>query len=142
LIVVDTTVLVYAVGDEHPLREPSVRLLTAIGDGRLEATTTVEVIQEFAHARARRRTRADAASLARDFAQTLSPLLVVDHDTLDRGLTLFAQSQLGAFDAVLAAAALTHEADAVVSADQAFASVPRLNHVVPGTAEFERLLAA
>jgi hypothetical protein len=118
-----------------------VRLLTAIGDGRLEATTTAEVIQEFAHARARRRTRADAASLARDFAETLSPLLVVDQETLDLGLTLFAQSQLGAFHAVLAAAALAHETDALVSADHTFATVPRLEHVAPGTPEFERLLA-
>jgi predicted nucleic acid-binding protein len=140
LIVVDTTVLVYAVGGDHPLREPSVRLLTAIEDGRVEATTTVEVIQEFAHARARRRARTDAASLARDFAQSLSPLLLVDEEILERGLRLFARHRLGAFDAVLAAAALARGADALVSPDRAFAIVPRLRHVAPGTPEFDRLL--
>lgn len=33
LIVLDTSVLVYAVGTEHPLRHPCRRLIAAIGDG-------------------------------------------------------------------------------------------------------------
>ena len=53
MIVLDTTALVYAVGGEHPMREPSRRLVEAIAAGRIEATTTVEVIQEFVHVRAR-----------------------------------------------------------------------------------------
>ena len=47
MIVLDTTVLVYAVGAEHPLREPNRRLIDAIATGRVDATTTAEVIQEF-----------------------------------------------------------------------------------------------
>jgi predicted nucleic acid-binding protein len=46
-----------------------------------------------------------------------------------------------AFDAVLAAAALAAGADALVSADRTFASVKAINHVVPGTPAFDRLLA-
>ena len=65
MIVLDTTVLAYAVGEAHPLRDPCRRLLAAHAEGRIEATTTVEVIQEFAHIRARRRTRPDAVRLAR-----------------------------------------------------------------------------
>lgn len=68
MIVLDTTVLAYAVGAEHPLREPSRRLVAAIGDGRIAATTTVDVVQEFAHAYARRRARAAAAAHARRYA--------------------------------------------------------------------------
>lgn len=143
MIVLDTTVLAYAVGVDHPLREPSARLLLAIGEGRIEATTTAEVLQEFVHVRARHLPRGEAVALARDFAQALSPLLVVDEAALDRGLDLFARHDgLGSFDAVLAATALTNDAEALVSADMGFASVPRLKHVAPGTAEFERLLAA
>jgi predicted nucleic acid-binding protein len=68
VIVLDTTVLVYAVGAEHPLRAPSRGLVELVRDGSVLATTTLEVIQEFAHARARRRPRADAAARAREFA--------------------------------------------------------------------------
>ena len=54
MIVLDTTVLVYALGGEHALREPCQRLVEAVAEGRVEATTTVEVIQEFVRVRARR----------------------------------------------------------------------------------------
>jgi uncharacterized protein len=142
VIVVDTTVLVYAVGVEHALKAPSMRLFEVAATGGVKVTTTVEVIQEFAHIRARRFPRREAAATARNFARVLSPLLAVDGTVLERGLTLFERHPLGAFDAVLAAAALGHHADVLVSADAAFASVPRLRHVVPGTPEFERLIAA
>lgn len=132
MIVLDTTVLVYAVGADHAFREPCRRLVKAIGDGDIEASTTVEVIQEFAHIRARRRDRTDAAALARDYAELLAPLLIVEEIDLREGLRLYAQgSGFGAFDAVLAAAAHASGADAIVSADGAFTGVPGIRHVVP-----------
>jgi uncharacterized protein len=47
VILLDTTVLVYAKGEDHPLHDPCRDLIAAIADRRLDATTTVEVIQEF-----------------------------------------------------------------------------------------------
>jgi predicted nucleic acid-binding protein len=132
VIVLDTTVLVYAVGAEHPLRDPCRRLIAAIADGRVQAGTTVEAIQEFAHVRARRRGREDAAALARDYVELLSPLIEVGRDDLLRGLDLFAAGErLGAFDAVLAAATVAAGATALVSADRGFVGVPELRHVFP-----------
>ncbi len=49
MILLDTTVLVYAKGEAHPLRGPCRELIAAIADRRLDATTTVEAIQEFVH---------------------------------------------------------------------------------------------
>jgi len=133
VIVLDTTVLVYAVGAAHPLSEPCRGIVDAVANGRVTATTTVEVIQEFAHVRARRRDRSDAASLARSYSALLAPLLVVDEAILERGLGLFAGNEvLGAFDAVLAAAAIERSVDALVSADRAFASVGGLRYLHPG----------
>jgi uncharacterized protein len=141
LIVLDTTVLVYAKGQEHTLREPCRALIEAIGAGIIEATTTPEVIQEFVHVRARRGSRRDAAHLGRSFADLLAPLLTVGEDHLGAGLDLFARhSGLRAFDAVLAATAIASNADALVSADATFAHVPSLNHVAPATREFHHLL--
>jgi hypothetical protein len=135
-------VLVLAVGAEHPLREPCRRLMELIGARQITASTTAEVIQEVAHVRARRHGRADAVRLARRYTELLAPLLTVDADSLDAGLRLFEQRQgLGAFDAVLVAAAVAADADAIVSADTDFADVPRLRYVQPGTDEFEELLS-
>jgi len=44
--------------------------------------------------------------------------------------------------AATAATAIAHDAEALVSADRAFSSIRQLAHVVPGTPECERLLAA
>jgi predicted nucleic acid-binding protein len=142
VIILDTTVLAYAVGAEHPLREPSRGLLAAIGEGTVTATTTVDVIQEFAHGYARRRPRETAAAHALRYATLLTPLLSPTEDDLAAGLQLFEkQERLDAFDAVLAATAIAHEATALVSADRAFESVRRLPYVELGSREFEALLA-
>ena len=143
MIVVDTTVLMYAVGADHPLKDPCRRLVDAIGGGRILATTTVEVVQEFTHVFERRRSRTDAAAQARRYAQLLSPLLPVSPLALDYGLALFeAHPGLGCFDAVLAAAALVEGAQALVSGDTAFANVIGLSHVAPGTPAFDALVPA
>ena len=142
MIVLDTTVLVYAKGADHPLREPCRSLIEALATGALEATTTVEVIQEFAHVRARRFARAEAAARAGDYAEILSPLLPVGREQLEGGLEIFASTPgVGAFDAVLAAAALDADASAVVSADRAFGAVPDVHHVFPDDAGVDLLLS-
>lgn len=142
MIVLDTTVLVYAVGTEHHLRDPCRELVAAIGAGRISATTTVEAIQEFAHVRSRRRGREDAAKIAAAFASLLGPLLLVTEHHLRDGLELWRRhEQLGAFAAVLAAASSTAGA-AVVSADMAFGDVRNLVHVRPDRAGVDHLLGS
>jgi uncharacterized protein len=140
VIILDTTVLAYAVGEDHPLREPCRRLLAAHASGTIEATTTIEVLHEFAHVRARRRTREDAVNLTRLYLVALDPVVTTAAD-LDSGLSLFQEHpELGAFDAVLAAVALGRGAEALVSADRAFASVPGLPWIDPATPAIDRFL--
>jgi predicted nucleic acid-binding protein len=133
VILLDTTVLVYAVGSDHPLREPCRDVVAAIGRGELAATTTVEVIQEFAHVRARRRSRSDARTTATRFVELLSPLVEPNGDDLIAGLTLFERHDaLGAFDGVLAATVLNRvELTGLMSADRAFADVEGLRLLHP-----------
>jgi predicted nucleic acid-binding protein len=142
MIVLDTTVLVYAVGTEHPLRDPCRLLVAAVADGTLEATTTVEVIQEFAHVRACRRGRPEATRLSNDYAELLAPLITVTAEDLKAGLAVFeSHERLGAFDAVLVASASARGATALVSADTAFASAGDVNHVIPDRPSVNHLLA-
>jgi predicted nucleic acid-binding protein len=141
VILLDTTVLVYAKGADHPLRDPCRELIAAIVEGKIEASTTVEVIQEFVHVRARRRDRIDAAALGRDYAEILSPLMTVTADDLLTGLAIFERNEsLGAFDAVLAACAARAEVRALVSADVAFAGLAEISHVTPDHIGLSKLL--
>jgi uncharacterized protein len=141
MIVLDTTVLVYAKGADHPLRDPCRELIAAISDSAVQATTTIEVIQEFVHVRARRRSRQDAAATGQDYAELLSPLLTVTREHLRQGLRLFERAdRLGAFDAVLSAAAPASGATALVSADSGFAEAEDMTHVFPDANGIARLL--
>jgi uncharacterized protein len=136
VIVLDTTVLVYAVGAEHPLRTPCRTIVALVRDGVVRVTTTVEVIQEFTHIRSRRRARADAAQLAREYARGLRPLLRPDEEDLSQGIDLFeGGSQIGPFDAVLAAACLRRRW-ALASADRAFAQIAGLTYLDPSAPAF------
>ncbi|MGI8612850.1 MAG: type II toxin-antitoxin system VapC family toxin [Nocardioidaceae bacterium] len=85
----DTTVLVYAVGSEHPLQRSCRRLLKAVADAAVEATTTPEVMSEFVHVRARRGSRSDAVRLGVEWMHLLTPLAVATEATLGSGLSLY-----------------------------------------------------
>jgi predicted nucleic acid-binding protein len=140
VIVLDTSILILAVGDEHHLRAPAQRILRAHADGRIEGTPTVEVIEELVHVRAQRRPRDDATALAQRYRQAFT-LLTTQPGDLDRAFDLFAgHPRLGAFESVLAAVALNRSADALISADRAFADVEGLRWVDPGGPELEALI--
>lgn len=132
MLTIDTNVLMYKSGGDHPLKAPCTRLISLIAEGELEAMTTPEAIQEFAYLYARRRGRHAAVQRATEYAELLAPLRLSEPEHLAAGLQLWADNEaLGAFDAVLAAVALDTKYATIVSADRAFASVPGLTHVYP-----------
>lgn len=110
--------------------------MRAAAAAKIKATTTVEAIQEFVHVRSRRRPREDACDLGIAYVELLSPLLSPGRAELEEGLRLYrASDRLGAFDAVLAASALLAGAQALVSADSAFADLAGLRFVNPADQE-------
>jgi predicted nucleic acid-binding protein len=142
MIVLDTTVLVYATGAEHPLRAPCRRVVQAVGEGRLAATTTAEVVAELVAVRGRRRPRADAVEVGRRFTELLSPLATPDEEVVLAALDLYERHpRLGSLDAVLAALVLRKGYAALVSASRAFGSVRGLRAVDPATPALDGLLA-
>jgi predicted nucleic acid-binding protein len=139
VIVLDTSVLVYAVGADHPYREPCLRLLAGAPSRRL--TTTATVIQEFVHVRQRRGSRADAVDLGRAYLDLLSPLLEVPDLAVGDALDLLVEHPgLGAFDAVLAAAATRARCTALVTADKAFSGLRGCRVVTPDDGGVDQLL--
>ena len=132
MLTIDTNILLYTSGDDHPLKAPCTRIFDLIANGKLDAMTTPEVIREFAHIYARRRGREAAKQRAVEYAVLLSPLRVSAPEHPETGLDLWADNeQLGAFDAILAAVALDTKYATVVSADRAFATIEGITHVFP-----------
>ena len=124
MILVDTTCLVYAVGDDSDRRASARALIDAVLRGTIPARTTSQVIMELAHVRGRRRNRQDAASLARDFSDLLGPLEPTTAPDVSTAVTLWQDNpQIGTFDALLLAIAVRTGAEAVVSEDAGLARV-------------------
>ena len=124
MILLDTTCLVYAVGVDHERREPCMALMTAIGEQRVIARTTTQVIAEFAHVRGRRRDRSDASSLAEDYISLLGPLEAVGEADISNALRIWqAAPGVSTFDALLIAVAARLDVDALVTEDRALRAV-------------------
>jgi hypothetical protein len=132
----DTAVFVYAVGGEHPYRQPCRRLVDLAAAGTLRGEASVELIQEYTHVRARRTgDRDSAAREARDVA-ALCVLHDVTRSDLLLALSLFRSlPRLEMRDALHAATALERGIFVIVSPDRAFDDVTGLERLDPSRAE-------
>jgi predicted nucleic acid-binding protein len=132
----DTSVFVYALGGEHPYRDPCRAVMDDGAQGLLAAEASVELVHEFAYVRRRRGiARAAAARDARTIAAT-SRLHVVEPSDVDRALDLWCEHErLDMRDAIFAAQALNRGIDAILSADKGFDGIPGLERIDPADAE-------
>ena len=115
--------------------------METVAESRVEATTTLGIIQESAHVRARRCGRTDAAERGSELLGLRQPLLAPRGAELALGLRPFEEHPtLGASDAALATAAMLSGADALVSADRAFAGIRGLTWMDPAGPQLRDLL--
>ena len=142
MIVVDTNVLVYAIGGPHPLRQPSARVVDAARRGVVTARTIESVYLELLQVLSRRLSRSEAAEAVRDYLVLLGPLLDVTDSDRAVAIDLFERHPaLGSVDALVAAIGLRPEIEAVLTADSGFASVPGLRALDPRSPELEAMIA-
>lgn len=131
-VLVDTNVILYAIGGPHPYAEPCRRIVALAGEGRVDMEAPVDLVQEILHHRARRlgdrrQAAADAAAAA-----TLCRLHAVEPQDASEAARLFADStRLSARDAVFAAVAIRHGLDTILSADSDFDGLPGLRRLDP-----------
>jgi predicted nucleic acid-binding protein len=139
----DTSVFVYALGGEHPYRDPCRAIMRDGERGLLAAEASVELIHEFAYVRQRHsRSRSAAAADARDIAAT-SRLHTVQTGDIERALDLWAEHEsLDMRDAIFAAQALNRGIDAILSPDRGFDGIPGLERIDPADTEAVASLTA
>jgi len=133
VVLVDSSVPLYALGAESRWREPCRRVLALIADGEWVGVASTEMIQEVVHHRLRLTgDRARAVADARDVAE-LHRLVPLDETVLEKALALVENDGVRGRDAVHAATALTQGIGAMVSTDPAFDAVPGLIRLDPAT---------
>jgi predicted nucleic acid-binding protein len=128
----DTSIFAYALGGEHPYREPCREIVRKAAAGDLQGEASADLLQELLHQRARRTgDRASAAKSVRNVAKLIwwHPL---EPNDVQRGINLFeTHVDLDARDAVFAALALNRGIDAILTADRAFDGVGGLERIDP-----------
>lgn len=126
---------------DHLERTASARGVSAAS---LVRATIDEVLRDFAHVRAPRRERQDAAALTAEFATLLPPQLSPDTDTLAQGSRVFHErTRGGASDAAPTLVAMRREHLAGrLSADRTFTGIPGLRHLDPGADRFSDEIGA
>ena len=128
----DTAVFVYAVGAEHPYRDPCRRLLDPDALHRYGGEASVQAIQELLHQRTRRTGNRDAAVEIAQAMSQLCPLHDLSEADLRLGLRLFRQApQLSGRDALHAATAINRNIPTIISPDPDFDDLDGLRRLDP-----------
>ena len=121
LIFLDSNIFLYAVGADHPLRGPCGRILQAVAEGGIEATTNSEVVQEILHVLRRKGRHADALLVARRVSLIFPDLLPVTQIDMVRTIDILSENaSLPTRDALHAATMLGAGISQIASADQDF----------------------
>lgn len=129
---IDTGVLMYAAGAEHPLREPCLGVLDHVAEGRLAAAISAEVIQEIFHRFARTPRASEGLELARAALDLFSPVLPVTHAVVARMPGLVQRYPAhSARDLLHVATCIHHGIAVIVSPDSDFDAVQEVRRVAP-----------
>lgn len=129
---VDANVFIYAAGEEHPYKQPCLRLLGLVREGTIEANTDMEVLQEILHYY-QRRGRVDLGVEVLNHALALfpDPLGITVPIIVAAGETLRQYPQLQARDALHAAVVLRGGLEGVISADRGYDAVSEITRLDP-----------
>ena len=121
MILVDTNVIMYAAGAQHPHKKPSVALLERVARGEIEATIDAEVLQEILR-RYRAIGRWEDGRRVYDLARQLFRNVVpVTAEVLDRARRILdTDRRIMARDALHAAVVMSEGLEAVCSWDRDF----------------------
>ena len=132
MILVDSNVIMYAAGVEHPAKAPSVSFLERAAAGEIAATIDAEALQEILH-RYRSIGRWDDGKRVYDLARRVLPLTIpIDQEVTDRARELMDQyPRLIARDAVHAAVVLTRELDGIATYDRDFDGIRGVKRIEP-----------
>jgi uncharacterized protein len=122
----------YAAGQAHPLRDPSVRIVRLVRDGQLDGVISAEVVQEILHRFVAIRRPDIGARLARDALDLFSPVLPITHAVMARMPALIeGYPSLAARDLVHVATCLEHGLDTIVSPDRGLDAVSEVRRLDP-----------
>ncbi len=130
-VFIDTAVIMYAAGVDHPYRDACRSLIGGLGEGRIDAVTSTEVIQEIFH-RFSRGDRRVGVTMAEAALDLFSPLLPISESTMRRMPELTLEyPAMSSRDLIHVAVCLGFGLETIVSPDAGFDMVEGISRLDP-----------
>lgn len=131
---IDTNILMYAVGSEHPLKRPSLHILEQVSRGEISAVTDTEVFQEVAYRYWSQQKWPIAVQVLRDYQYLFDEIYPIEKQQLNLYYDLLSKHDfLSPRDAIHVAVMRSHQLTHIYTTDQGFQKIPGLD-VLPLTA--------
>jgi len=128
---IDTSVVRYAGGADHPYRAACRAVMRQVADETLDAVTSAEVVQEIQHRCARGHHRA-GAQMARSVLGLFSEVLPIDRRTIAGAVAIYEDHpHLSARDALHVATCVTNDIADIVSVDAGFDEATEVRRIDP-----------
>lgn len=128
---IDTSVVICALGRLHPSQEACQAILRQAKDDPLAYNVDTELIQEVLHVYNRRGQRREGLQVAQHLLDAFPHLLPITEAECREAIRLMRRYPLAPRDAFHAAVVLTHRLEGIVSLDEGFRVVPELTWYQP-----------
>jgi len=135
-VFLDTAIIMYAAGAQHPHKQPCADILSRVGAGELNAVISAEVIQELAHRFVHAGKSSRASELTRNALDLFAPVIPITQSVVARLPGLIDRYRaLEARDLIHVATCLEERIEVIVSPDRAFDAVHELKRIDPSDAD-------
>ena len=132
---VDTNILMYAVGTDHPLKKPCLEILEKISRDEIVAVTDTEVFQEVAYRYWSQKKWAVAVGVLKDTQHLFREIYPIERRQLDDYYTLLTEYEfLSPRDAIHVAVMRSHQLTRILTTDRDFQKLPFLRVSLPDQA--------
>ena len=128
----DANILMYAIGKEHPYKQPCIAVLKQIEAEAIHVVTSVEVLQEILHRYYSLRSPEVATTAFTNMKRLCERVFPVFEADVDRAHRMLQDlPHLNVRDAIHAASALAAAESKIVSEDRVFDRVPGMTRTWP-----------
>lgn len=118
---IDTTIILYSLGKEHPLKEPCRNVIYRVITGDISANIDVETIQEVFHIYASRNERQRAVKAGRYLLEIFPEPFQISKNEIFLAISLLDRyPALVARDAIHAAVVMSNKLSGIISEDKDF----------------------
>jgi len=135
----DTNIVMYAVGADHPYKASCAGILLGVARGEIDVVTDCEVVQEILYRYTRLGRRNEGIQVALDLFKVVLTVLPVGEEDVRRAIGFMeTYRRLSPRDAIHAAVMLDNGVSEILSVDRDFDAMEEVRRVDPGDLGHQR----